>query len=82
MINIIYTVFLECAVVVSIIGGIASKFLKPEEEIIRIEEKKDILIKTPTETVSGQLKYCPECGQKKESWPPWGKLEAEKTLTY
>ena len=25
---------------------------------------------------------CPECGQKKESWPPWGKLEAEKTLTY
>ncbi len=25
---------------------------------------------------------CPECGQKKESWPPWAKLDAEESSIY
>jgi len=48
----------------SIIGGIASKYIKPREDVIQIEESKDIPFKTPTEPLTGQIRYCPECGQK------------------
>ncbi|TKJ19152.1 MAG: hypothetical protein CEE43_16345 [Promethearchaeota archaeon Loki_b32] len=48
----------------AIIGTIAIRTIKPREEVIRIEERKDLIIKTPIEPINIQVRYCPECGQK------------------
>lgn len=48
----------------SIIGGIACRYIKPTDEVISIEEKKDFIVKMPTEPITRQTKYCPQCGQK------------------
>lgn len=48
----------------TIIGAIAIRPIKPREEVIRIEERKDLTIKTPIEPIYSQVRYCHECGQK------------------
>lgn len=48
----------------AIIGAIAIRPIEPREEVIRIEERKDLIIKTPIEPINSQVRYCTECGQK------------------
>lgn len=49
--------------VLAIIGGIASKTIKPGEKPISIQEMKKYIIKMPGENKMGKFNYCPECGQ-------------------
>jgi len=48
----------------TIIAGIVSIAVKPREDVILVEEKRDFAIKKPIEPINSQVRYCPECGQK------------------
>lgn len=55
----------------TIAGGVASKVIKPPEEAIKIEERQDFIEKVPTKTISptepisNEILFCPECGKKR-----------------
>jgi len=48
----------------TIIACIVSIAVKPREDVILVEEKRDFVIKKPIEQMVSNFKYCPECGQK------------------